>query len=420
MDPLHNAPVDDARRPPHPLAYTLLIVPFGATSGFVTVALAFLATKVGLTVQQGATLIAFSMFPNVWKFFWAPVADKTLTRKRWYLISIAVSALGVFGMATVPLGPATMTPMIALIVLTSIASTFTGFAVESMVAHLTPPADRGSVSGWFQAGNLGGSGLGGGLGLYLLENLPHAWMAGVVLALVMLACALPLLFVPEVPAERSGGTLGRAIGLVAADMWQVLRSREGMLCATLCFLPVGTGAAGGVLAQAQVAAHWGAGDHEVALVQGFLTGGVSMVGCLVGGYVCSRLSPRVAYALFGGLMAAVTALMAVAAATTAVYVGFNLAYAFVTGLCYAAFSAFVLDAIGAGHAATKYNGFASLSNAPIWYVGLVLAWADTAWGPGGMLMVESALGVVGIALFGLLALVLRTRPAPAAAASAPA
>ena len=46
------------RHPPHPFLYTVLIAPFGATFGFVSVALAFLATRKGLTVAQGAELIA--------------------------------------------------------------------------------------------------------------------------------------------------------------------------------------------------------------------------------------------------------------------------------------------------------------------------------------------------------------------------
>ena len=118
------------------------------------------------------------------------------------------------------------------------------------------------------------------------------------------------------------------------------------------------------------------------------------------------------------MMAAITAAMALSPATTTMYVGYNIAYAFVTGLGYAAFSALVFDAIGhEGHAATKYNGFASLSNAPIWYVGLVLAWAETHWGPKGMLFLESGLGIVGIAIFAAVATVMRQRTVEPAAAA---
>jgi hypothetical protein len=113
-------------------------------------------------------------------------------------------------------------------------------------------------------------------------------------------------------------------------------------------------------------------------------------------------------------MAAVTAGMAAAPATPLVYVTFCLGYALVTGLCFAAFSGFVLDAIGAGNAATKYNGFASLSNTPIWYMGLLLAVAETHLGPKGMLLMESACGLLGILVFAAAAVAWRPRPVLAA------
>ena len=69
----------------------------------------------------------------------------------------------------------------------------------------------------------------------------------------------------------------------------------------------------------------------------------------------------------------------------------------------------MFDAIGAGNAATKYNGFASLSNTPIWYMGLVLAWAETTWGPAGMLWTESLTGLAGIGVFAVAAALLRER-----------
>ena len=72
-------------------------------------------------------------------------------------------------------------------------------------------------------------------------------------------------------------------------------------------VPVGTGAASGVLAQAEVAAKWGAGPSHVELVQGFLNGIISMIGSIVGGYGCVRLGGRLGYAVFGGIMAAIAA-----------------------------------------------------------------------------------------------------------------
>lgn len=391
-----SAPARPAR---HPVVFTVLIVPFGIPLGFVSVALAFLATRRGLTVQQGAELIATFMAPQVWKVAWAPIADTTLSRRRWYLLALVACAAGMFAMAALPLGPSTLWLLEAVILATSVATTFVGFAAEAMIAHLTAPEDRGRVSGWFQAGNLGGTLVGGGLSLWLLEHLPSGWETGVILAALLLAPAAVLPLLPDVPAEPRTGSLAGEIRLVLRELWDILRSRAGALSAVLCFVPVGSGAASGVLAQAEVAAHWQAGAAQVELVQGLLGGVCSMVGCVVGGYGCRRLGSRMAYVVFGALMAAVALAMAFGPPTPATYVAGNLAYFFTTGLSYAAFSAVVLDVIGAGRAATKYNSFASLSNTPIWYMGLLLAAAETRFGPSGLLYAECAAGVAGILVF---------------------
>ena len=407
-------PVAKRRRPFHPVVYAVMNVPFGAASGFSSVTLAFLATRHGLTVQQGAGLVATSLVPQIWKFFWAPIADTTLTRRKWYLIATVGIATGTLAMCVVPLQAATYWLMQVIVFATSFASTFAGFAAEGFIAHLTPPEDRGRVSGWYQAGNLGGTGLGGGLGLWLMNTLPAGWETGMVLSVALLACGLSLAFLPDVPAESRGYSLAGAMRNLGRDIWQAVWSRQGFLCALLCSVPVGTGAASSVLAQAEVAAHWGAGAREVELVQGLFNGLVSIVGCVLGGYGCNRWGPRQAYVIYGFIMAAIALAMAALPAVVPVYVAGGLAYAFATGLSYAAFTGFVLDAIGAGNAATKYNAFAALSNTPIWYMSLALAWAHSRFGPTNMLVGEAACEAGGAVLFLAVAALTAPRARPVA------
>ena len=92
--------------------------------------------------------------------------------------------------------------------------------------------------------------------------------------------------------------------------------------------------------------------------------------------------------------------MALAPFTRVNYIAFSLVYTFVVGMSYAAFTGFVLDAIGKTAAATKYNAFASLSNFPIMYMGLILAWAQGEWGEKGMLFTEAGVGVVALLVLG--------------------
>lgn len=403
-------PALSSRRAPHPFFYSLLISPFGIVSGFNTVALVHIATtpEHGFSEVQAASLVAVGMIPHTWKVLWAPVADTTLTRKRWYIIATTLCALGVFAMGAVPLTVENIGLLNAIIFVTNIATTFVGMAVEGMMAHLTTENQRGNVSGWFQAGNLGGGGIGGGLGLWMALHLPAEWMAGAVLGGLFLACIAALRLFDDVPAEsRDAGLLAAMWGAVRDLFRTALSTRAGLLCSILCFLPIGTGAASGVLAQASVAGHWGAGEAEVELVNGLMSGTIAAIGCLVGGSFSSRWPPRSVYAAVGALMALTTLAMAAAPAVPMTFIVGGLIYSFVTGLAYAAFTAFVLDAIGAGAAATKYNAFAALSNIPILYMGLVLAKAADLYGAPGMLQTESLFGVVGIGILGLAAFGLR-------------
>ena len=186
----------------------------------------------------------------------------------------------------------------------------------------------------------------------------------------------------------------------------------GFLALVLCFLPLGSGAATGLWSA--VAGDWHATADTVALVTGLASGLISAAGCIAGGWVCDRMDRKSAYAAYGVLQAACALFMAIAPRTESMFVVFTSIYAFITGLTYAGFSAFVLEAMGMGAAATKYSVFASLSNTPIWYMTLVDGKAHTLWGSGGMLKTEAACGMLGLLLFiGVVAAVPRRAPQPA-------
>ena len=384
---------------PHPVVWTILYFPFGALGGFVGVALTFLATRHGLSIGEGATLGAASLLSQWLKWSWAPIVDVTLTPKRWYVISTVISALGVLAMSALPLSVETLPWMLVIIASASLVNSIVGMAIEAILAATTPVEQQGRVSAWFQAGNLGGNGIGGGLGLLLLQWLPSPWMAGALLGASFLACTGALAFVPDIGGHRRIDGVRGAVRSVWGDLKALAATKGGVLAAVLCFLPVGTGAAQGVLTQADVAKYWGASDTEVALLQGVLAGVVTAAGCFVGGWLSDRMQPRNAYAAIGIGLAAVALGMAVTPPSVGAYVVWSLTYSLGVGLAYAAFTAVVLNAIGAGSAATKYNLYASLANFPIWWLGLVLAGAAQQWGAPSMLLLEAALGVVGVVIF---------------------
>ena len=381
----------------HPFIYLILILPFGVMGGYLSVAVAWQLRAAGVPVAEVAALIALSYIPHMWKFVWAPIADTTLSRKARYVIGCVLSALGIFAFGVYPATSSGIGVLSVVALIANFAATFVGMSVESLMAYQTPDAEKGRAGGWFQAGNLGGHGIGGGLGLWLAQTLNENWMSSAIIGGACLLCCLALLFIAEPVVTHRSTSILRSLKDVGLDVWQTARARMGAIALFLCFMPIGSGAASGLWSS--VSADWHASANTVALVTGVLNGLVAAAGCVVGGWVCDRLDRTTVYVMYGVLQGLCAVLMAVSSRTESMYVVFTLLYAYITGLTYAGFSAFVLEAMGRGAAATKYNLFASLSNMPIAAMTAINGWAYGVWGASGMLFTEASVALAGLLVF---------------------
>lgn len=382
----------------HPSLFMWLITPFGALSGYVGVCLAYVLTQAHVSAEAVTGLVALSYLPHTWKFFWAPLVDLTLTRKTWYLIGLAGTALGILLLGLAPPAEASMAPLSLVALTSAFAATLLGMSVDSLMAHTTPEHAKGRAAGWFQAGNLGGGGLGGGAALWMVESGGFSGsLSAASLAAVCLLCGLALLFIREPAPEPRSLRPVEAVRAVGAELWAIARARSGALALLVCFLPIGSGAAANLWSV--IAPDWHTSGETVALISGVAGGLISAVGCLTGGWLCDRLDRKLAYCLFGLAQAACALAMGVAPHTEAGYVLFASLYAFITGLTFAAFSAVVLEAIGKGAAATKYNLLASLSNMPIAWMTLLNGWAYARWGGTAMLATEATVSTAALLLF---------------------
>lgn len=399
----------------HPWRFALLIVPYGASGGFLTVTMAWLLTAGGVAPTDTAALIALSYLPHTWKFLWAPLVDLTWHRKGWYLLGSVGGTLGTWATGALPANSQNLVWLSVVVLATNFAVTLLGMSVESLMAHATADGQKGRAAGWFQAGNLGGLGVGGGAGLWMVQGAglsPGASAA--VLAASGALCALALSGMPD--PSRISRVSGDGAGIqgwvdsvrsMLVDLWAMARSRRGALAILVCFLPIGSGAAANMWSVA--AGDWGAGANTVALVNGTLGGVISALGCLVGGFVCDRMDRQRAYCVFGGVMVATALVMWALPRVEASFVAMASVYAFVQGLTYAGFSAVVLEAIGRGVAATKYNLLASLSNMPIAWVTVVDGWGYERHGTTGLLLADSATGICGLLVFAAVAFWMGTR-----------
>jgi len=401
----------------HPVLFLILFLPLGITNGYVVVTLAYLLSQAGIGVAAIAGLAAWSLFPQTWKVLWAPLVDTTLTIKSWYLISgIATGAL-MIATAVVPQTNANLVLIEAFVVLFSLTSTFNAMAADSLMAHATAPEEKGRAGGWSQAGNLGGSGLGGGAGLWLAQHVHAQWISGGSLGLVCILSAGAMFWLKEPPATHRMTTYLASLANVGRECWEVVGTRLGFLALFIMLIPIGVGAAQNLWSA--VANDWHASADAVALVNGALGGVIAMFGCIAGGFLSDKMDRKTAYCLFGIVLAVVAVVMALAPRTELMFVTFTCIYAFVMGLCYAAFGAVVLETIGAGAAATKYNLLAGISNAPIAYQTVIDGWGHDRWGASGLLYIEALCGVAAVGLYIIVAAATRglfARDAPATSA----
>ncbi len=397
MPPAHHV----IRRP---ALFLPLFAPFGISGGYVSVTLAFLLGRAGLSTIAITTIIAASIWVQTWKVLWAPVIDTVGNPKLWYGLGAAGIGATILAMSVLPATAGGLPTLTILAVVSSAASTLVSMSSEIFMAQCVPPGMRGRASGWSQAGNLGGVGVGGGIGLVLAQHVAKAWVSGAVLAAICLACWGCMRFVPPVHRTRVARSYWTDLKEVARDVRDVARSRIGYLALIVMVLPIASGAA----PWAAIAGEWTADADLVALVNGVVGGLVSAAGALVGGYLCDRMSPKRAYCLFGLLAGVVAVAMAWSARSPSAFVVFVLGYNAMVGCGFAAYSAVVLEAIGRRSAATNFNLMASLSNVPIALMTSFDGWSHDRFGTNAMLYGELALPAATIAAFAVF--VTATRP----------
>jgi MFS family permease len=385
-----------------------MYLPYGVCNGFFTVTLAYLLSQSGVSTLDIATLASLCLFPLTWSIVWAPVTDSTLSYRTWYMLAAMVVGGGTMLAGLLPARPSSLFLLDALALVTAFASTFIGQTTSALAACNTKPGNESKASSWMGAGNIGGNGLGGGLGLWLAHHVPqYPWLAAVVLGGICILACLGLFWVREPLHSHRTPRIWHTLKNIGRDVWATARSRTGLLAIVLLLMPMGTGAMAGLWSA--VAGDWKAGADLVALVAGAASGVVSALGALLIGAVGDRFGPKPTYVGSVLLMSAVTLMMALAPRTPTTFLVFALLYALTNGFMYATFYMVMLEAVGKGCAATKAPIFSNLTNIPILVVTLIDGKAQSRFGSSGMLMTEACLGFAAFAAYCLFWFVVQRR-----------
>jgi MFS family permease len=375
-----------------PLVFFALVLPFGISGGFISVTLPFALTEAGFPVAVSASIVALGLSANVWLFLWGPLADLTLTLRRWYAIGVTASAVALLALGLIPLRENALLPI--LVLASHVTATWILPPVGGLMAHGVADRSKGHAAGWYQAGLLIGTGAGGGLGVWLVDNFSLS-VAAAALSTAMMMCLAGLRFLPAVRGA-AGETLGHRLKGMQKDFREMMRSPSVLLVLVLANTPIGIGAAGRLWSA--IAPDWHAAPETVALVTGVLSALMSAAGSVVGGAIAVRFGRWWAFLGSGTLMACVALVIAVSPRAPAAYSMGVAFYAFTVGLAYAGFLSVVLHAIGRGAASTKFAIFWSLGNVPTVYMTAFDGWMYDRFGAVGMLTGEALLGLGFVAL----------------------
>lgn len=391
-----------------PPLYAFTAAVGGIANGFVVVTLGYVLAGRGFSAATIAGFVGLVLLPSTWRVLIGPVVDLSLTARSWFLLSAAGAAIGLALFAAVRLDPDNAWQIGTIALVLGIFYAVCDSARTAAIAITSSPRVRGRIAGWVQAGSLGGTGVGGGVGLWLASHFSMPVAAGT-LALLCLACAWPMLLI-RTPRAVADLPIAATVRRIGGDALTLVVTRRGLLTVAAVTLPMGQGAFINLLPS--IARDWGASADLTATVTGVLAGLIVIPGCVLGGYLCDRMSAQAVLAWSSIVCAGGELAMALGPRTPVAFVAFTLANNLLMGVAYAAVAAAVYVGLRGASGGTVGSTLGSLSNVPLVGVTALLAVMAAPYGSSGMLISEAVVGFVSALAYLGLAWLWRPRPGP--------
>lgn len=390
------------KRTSSPWWFLLTAIPYGVVGSFTASVMPFRMTAVGRDLENIGWFTGLLMLPTVFQFLYAPIVDVRFLRKTWLLVVATLGAVCLCIACLIPLSKESTDGTVPFLIFAFLAQAISGLVGTcngALMSTSIPDAKRGQASAALNIGNLSGGALSAFVAIKMIDwGLPPIAI-GLALSVLMIGPAIAVLAIAEPPREML--TANEQFSRTLKDIVGVVASKKGLTGIALCISPVGTAALANFFAG--MAKPFGAGAGDVAILQGPLNAGLTAIGALAGGFLCDRFNRRAMYLTSGGLTAVVGLLMAISPQTLETYWIYVCIYALVTGFCYAAFTAAVLETIGDGGATagTQYAIFVAAGNAAINWVGIVDTRFSTTYGVQGVIFSDAALNILGVVILGV-------------------
>ena len=407
MQPLpDHGPVGKER----PWLFGLLIAPSavvmnGVIQGGV---LAYLLSVQGIGSGRQSRLIFLLSLPSWLYFLWSPITDFFIRRRTWALLGGVLAAVSMaFAFRAGNLSSALS---LTVMLLSACCSQLVVSSCGGMMGAMPSERNRRVASSFYQAGGMGFGALAAWVLIWLSSRTGRNEL-GLAAGLLIV---IPALFALAAPShEISVGTFGATMRRVWGECKSTFFRWEAVPYTACMVFPIASGAAVSLLPG--VARQFGVNGDSVAWMNGLAGGILVAAGSAAAAILPTRMRAATMYmivALVNSATLCVLWLGPLRPSTS--YLGFTL-YLFTIGICYAMFTAVVLEFLGhSGKSGSgRYSIINSLGNVPVQYMLLLDGWGGDKWGGRGLAGVEAVVGAVGAVILLVYFLTEKRRNSPA-------
>jgi MFS transporter, PAT family, beta-lactamase induction signal transducer AmpG len=428
-------------------AFFFLYMTEGIPLGFTATAVATQMRRQGLGVAEIGAFVGSLYLPWAFKWAYGPFVD-VLSSERWgrrrMWIVIAQIMMILTLLAALPVNFSTEVKLFTLLIIVhNVFAATQDVAIDALAVNVLKQEERGLANGLMFGGAYLGQALGGSGVLFLTSvvdfRTTFLFVAGAI-ALVTVLVALPLRERKGEPRPRAEGSpLLAAGGEMVAFARDALRaffgSRAAFVGLIFAVLPAGAYALGLAL-QSNLAVELGMNNNAIAALNLWSTV-ISALCCVAGGWLSDRLGRRRMLALYIAATAIPTLILAFEMqkagwimpvspnlpnrplppqGLVATFWAMVLLYSVFNGLMYGTRTALFMDVTTPRVAATQFTAYMALLNLVISYSANWQGWALARWGYPRTLLIDSVIGLFGIALLPLMSIRPRQVEEPAGAA----
>ena len=376
-----------------PWLYAFLIGPSAVVANGVIQGgvLAYLLNQQHVGSKGQSHLIDLLALPTSLYFLWSPITDFFVRRRTWLLIGGPLAAIAMaagFHQKDLTSSGAAM--------LMLLSACFSQLAVSScggMMGAMTWERSRRVASSFYQAGSMGF----GALAAWLLIKLSYLGAGRDALGLAAAAMiGVPSLLALAAPPQQeiSTGSFGTTMKRIWVEFKATFWRLDALPYAACMVFPMASGAAISLLSGS--ATQWGVSGNGVAWMSGlgavFMAGGAASAATLP-----VRLRAPVMYMIVALVNCATLCVLWLGPMKPSTYyIGVTL-YLFTVGICYAVFTAVVLEFLGhSGKSGSgRYSIINSLGNVPVLYMIALDGWGGEKWGARGLAGTEAVVGAIG-------------------------